>query len=594
MLVSFNYKFQKGEIMANEIRGLLFETITDMALQQAIRIARIPGEVRWNERPEGMNITPDFTIGTDVNKPSHVVLVTASGAARNSEMKAWRNLGEMQEVKAQLLGPPIVINVYFKSEVRQGVVSTAEHLYDSILYIENKKYYKPLERWVEANLRNAAKTKEARRTLLRESVRFDKEIAAAIDELANDLAVSLKQRKVELDSLWRLMQADFKSHRNYRSAKVTTVRRGLAKLSVLEPKNRKQVYESLQTRRAMTDSLPNYVFDLDFFKKSLAGARLVDAEILNVISLLGADRCEEVLDRTSDSTSIWINQLRNLSTVSGHVDFVYENYEKFTNPKEYEKLIVECFDDPTKLSGIGTDEKVWVFEIIVTLLKAKSGRLQGYGSAQIAQDTQIPELLKGLHGIVLAPFVQCEKMFSPENLSRLATGMSKRISSDIKKDEILKLKENTIRIKIKENLEDRLIPYCMFEPLPWLLELELKKQGKSGSGKLRYGGWLNEFAEVGRSRATTPFIKVGTTLIHWKSVSDAGKDHKKKELSARARNVKYQYDAKTKTFKRREGVERLALIADGTFTDSDLKVLADSGWDLIVYPDEISDLVSKL
>lgn len=38
----------------------------------------------------------------------------------------------------------------------------------------------------------------------------------------------------------------------------------------------------------------------------------------------------------------------------------------------------------------------------------------------------------------------------------------------------------------------------------------------------------------------------------------------------------------------------LALIIDGTFDDADLRVLAEAGWDMIVYPDEIPDLVSRL
>jgi hypothetical protein len=73
-----------------------------------------------------------------------------------------------------------------------------------------------------------------------------------------------------------------------------------------------------------------------------------------------------------------------------------------------------------------------------------------------------------------------------------------------------------------------------------------------------------------------------------------GRHHKKKELSARARNVKYQYDPKTGMFHRRDGVDKLALIVDGTFDDADLKVLAGSGWDIIVYPDELDKLINAI
>jgi hypothetical protein len=38
----------------------------------------------------------------------------------------------------------------------------------------------------------------------------------------------------------------------------------------------------------------------------------------------------------------------------------------------------------------------------------------------------------------------------------------------------------------------------------------------------------------------------------------------------------------------------LALIVDGTFDDADLKVLACSGWDIIVYPDELDTLINAI
>ena len=48
--------------MANETRGLLFETIADAALQKAIGIAGIPGKVFWNEKPKGMSIVRDYRL----------------------------------------------------------------------------------------------------------------------------------------------------------------------------------------------------------------------------------------------------------------------------------------------------------------------------------------------------------------------------------------------------------------------------------------------------------------------------------------------------------------------------------------------------
>ena len=123
---------------------------------------------------------------------------------------------------------------------------------------------------------------------------------------------------------------------------------------------------------------------------------------------------------------------------------------------------------------------------------------------------------------------------------------------------------------------------------------ELKKQGKSCEPKKPYVGWVNEYAEVGKKSATTPFVKVGSTLVHWKSSHKSHPNDKTKELSARARSVKYQYHPENRSFTRRTGVDQLVLIVDGDWNDRHLQTLANAGWDKIIYPDEISQLVSQL
>lgn len=579
--------------MANEARGLLFEAITDEALNRAVKLARIKGKVFWNEKTVGMSITPDFTIGENSDTPSHVFLVTAGQAHSNYHMKIWRNLAELFESKAQLPDFPIVVSIYYKFVDKQGLAKAANLSYDSYINVVEKPYYPILDEWVDKNLRNSVKTKETRQNLLQKDIASNLGLATSLDSLAKDLAASLKIRKNELQPLWQLMKNDFLKIRNYPKERKTSVRRGIGKLSVLEPYIRELVYKAGDKPFITPNKiLPPYLNDLPFFTRSITGLRLIDNEIKEAINLLGARNCELILKRLPSSMSYWINALQNLTRIVTHTKFVEENFNSFTNPERYKHLLLKCFDNPAELSGEESDDKVWVFDIVISLLKAKSNRMQGYGLAQISHDTKTPEF--GTGGFLIAPFANREKPLSERHIALLAEGLSKKFAEEISITDISKLKTKLIEVTIKENLEDRLIPYRNFEPLLWLLEEELKLKNKNYTPKTNYTGWLNEYAKIGQNYATTPFVKVGKTLIHWKSVSDAGKDHKKKELSSRARNVKYQYDAKTKTFNRRAGVDRLALIVDGTFTDSDLKVLADSGWDLIIYPHEISDFVSKL
>ena len=97
---------------------------------------------------------------------------------------------------------------------------------------------------------------------------------------------------------------------------------------------------------------------------------------------------------------------------------------------------------------------------------------------------------------------------------------------------------------------------------------------------------------VTRFQPFYPLVSGSQGLICWKSVTDSGKDHKRKELSARARALRFQ--KKTEEFSINPNIEKLILVIDGTFNDEDLKVLYESGWDEIYYPDEMNELLASI
>lgn len=581
--------------MANETRGILFEAIAEQAILKAKRIAHISGSLFWNEKPEAMSITPDFTIGSDKNSPDKIILVTASGSAKETDKKFWRNIGELEEVKSQISTTPTVISLYFKSVVKKTLAIVSEEVCDATLHIDLTDYHSELTGWVDKNIKANAKTKEAKRELLVKDIQSNSQLASAIASLAQDLADALQQHNKELEPLWALMKQDYKKPHHPPESKKTYIRRGLGKLMVIESKARQAIYQA-KGKSIDRDLVPDYAYELRFSKKSLAGAHISDPEIKGALELLGGDVCKAVLQQAPKSMEMWINPLRDLNRVATHVDFVHNNYDQIIDPKGLEVLLVKCFNDPSDLSGEAGDEKVWIYEILVSLLKAKTGKKQGYGLAQLAEDTGLAETGEGapLARFIIPKFTQREEFLQPQHLSMLAKGLSERFRNDVSRQDVFALKVKVEEWVIKENLEDRLIPYRNFEPLMWLLIAELDKQGKAYEAKRPYIGWINEYTAIGKKSATTPFVKVGSTLVHWKSSHGSHPNDKTKELSARARSVKYQYSTEMKQFSRRENINQLALIVDGDWTDRHLDTLSKSGWDIIVYPDQISDLVAKL
>jgi hypothetical protein len=585
--------------MANEVRGKLYETIAQKALEEAIKIAGIHGVLRWNETPEGLSVEPDFTIGEDKDHPCVIVMVTASGSSSDSHKKSWRNLGEFQEIKAQLPEMPRVVNLYFISEVKKAIAVGTNKLYDATIHVQTKPYHEELDRWVNANLKDIAKTKEEKIELLEKALESNPVLAKSISALAKDLAHAIQQENADLKPLWGLMREDFKKTHKVPTARKTSVRRGLAKLLVVEKKTRGKVYDFIETGKPIEIGKDEkYLNDLRYLKQIIGGYVVYDQEIRSVFEILGKKKCEEILSFVGKRIDAWICELRQLDNLNKFIDFIAQNKQKIAVPPTCLMLLEQCQENPGQFAmemGIsfnGTLDRNWLFSTIVTILKADTGRLTGYGYAQLSADIgDSKEISSGY--LTLADWINRKPgvHLKKEVLENISKALSYRIS--LVKD-IPSLKEKVKTTTIKSLLEDRLITYWKYEPLLWLLEAELKKQGKPYTPKKSYVGWINEYAELGKKVVTTPFVKVGNCLIHWKSVSDAGKVHKKKELAARARNMLYQYDPVSKKFSRRNEINRLVLIVDGTFNDEDLKILAQAGWDTIIYPDEIPTFVSSL
>lgn len=587
--------------MANEKRGLIAEAIMHRALEKAVKQQGVVGQVFHNKKPSGMSVTPDLTVGQDSSDPEHVVLVTASGAEHNSHMKFMRNVGEIFEAKVQLPREAKVHSTYALSEQKEKVRNLMDLLTDSSIHIDDDGPTAYLSQWLDIPVTVNVKDRDARLAFVDNALLTDSRFQTAFDALVKTLRLSLGKTNTDLVPLWTLMREDYQQALNSLDTnplpqpRQTFVRRGIGKLMVLDKDTRKAVYDSLKTGDVIKGDVPAYALQLGFLQRTLGGTRLQDDEIRNVIELLGPEQCEKLISSASRAMWIWINPLRNLQRLTAHVDFVRDHYDQVTDPTGLKQILQDTYTDPAKLSGEASDEKVWPYEIMVSLLKAHSGKKQGYGLAQLAKD--VGKTAFGPTGsqvrFVIPPFIQRQKPLSDEQLTALATGLAKRFGDTVPRDEINGLKDAVVEAVIKENLEDRLIPYRNFEPLVNLLKQAAAVSGVTLGQKENYTGWISEYADSGKAVATTPFIRFGDTLVHWKSASDAGKGHKVKELSARARIIKYQYDPETATFSRRPEAQRLVLIIDGTFDAKDLRVLRLAGWDEIVYPDEISKILAK-
>lgn len=95
--------------MAGEKIGDAYEALIKIALDELKNRSILTENTYWEEKPSGITVKPDFTIGPDKDHPKIVIMSTHSSASKNSDMKCWRNIGELCELKPTIIPMPIAV-----------------------------------------------------------------------------------------------------------------------------------------------------------------------------------------------------------------------------------------------------------------------------------------------------------------------------------------------------------------------------------------------------------------------------------------------------------------------------------------------------
>jgi hypothetical protein len=196
-----------GARRAGERKGITYEAIVKVALEELVRKGKLAGTVFWNEKPDDMTIEPDFTVGPDKDHPTHVFLVTHSGAAGNSHMKFWRNIGELAEAKVRLAKPARVYSVSFDSAIKADLKVLQGTVFDGQLLVGETDYGGRLVTWVEANSPGLPKDGDDKADAIRDAMN-DRTRAdnpkALVDAVGRDLGKLVAASRTELDALWTM------------------------------------------------------------------------------------------------------------------------------------------------------------------------------------------------------------------------------------------------------------------------------------------------------------------------------------------------------------------------------------------------------
>jgi hypothetical protein len=449
--------------------------------------------------------------------------------------------------------------------------------------------------------------------------------------------------------LWQLMTADFEARRSEtpRAARVTLLRRGLARWLVFDESIRAKVLAAHYGGRPLpSGDIPDYAKHLGMLHVRIgtgyippAPTETTDHDMVSTTAAdlrLAADFFRNATPTVTLASSGLHDSLKSIPVemaraaeqiraMPKQVDewhkYVLDNWRKVCDPYECYRLLVSCAEDAAADGGLDppASSRVWLYDHLVAILRAVADRNNdfGYGAlvsqfkagvGTVAFDSAMRRIVASLppreakaarrwvdntlpgstepgrRGF--QDWLGGTKDVSPAVIGAFAFALATLLSK-IKKPTAAS--SDALISAHAYSFWNKLLTHQDFEPLPALI-----RAACGTSVKLRpIATIMADLAEraVQNAGLITAFAFPGG-LICWKSVTNSGKDHKRKELCGRARALRFRRIGKS--FSKSPEVYRLFLVVDGTFDDSDLRVLSESGWDRIFYPDEMEQLVAAI
>jgi hypothetical protein len=550
--------------------GVVFEALVYSAL---INLGQ--KNVHWNETPEGFPTDPDILIG-NLEKPEAWLMITSSSSAKNTPEKFWRNAYELFSSKRYFNHSPAVTNIVFRGQQMEGMQTAFDGFCDTNIYVENFTEGQRLIDFVGNLPKSVPQGKEEKIEFLQKRISADKSIVKALKWLGNLINKSLRNHKLEMKPLWSLLQKETRQKR-HRISRQTFLRRGLVKLMLFPPRCREEILQK-KNGAVKLRKVPAFAFDLEIFGKTIGGATLIDEELQWLLDNFSDDFLKNLMEACycgrKEHWDKWLLEIRTDSVQDNHRYVLHNLNELCTSQGMLNHL--------AKFS----DAHNWLFWHLIEVFKTASGKRQGYGFAAISRDVGYSRgISQGYKYLADWANGSLRQELPRKLLQDVSVTFSRRLS-DLGQEGLEAMK-NSIRMEYRRNLfEQKLVAYWLFEPIPTMVHEVLAAQNISHERIQRHSTVFGEYVGT-PNRITTPVIQVGTTIIHWKSAFKNSRD-KVKELCGRATALRVKFE--TGRFQRRKTVEKLILVVDGVFTSDELSALYRSGWDEILYPDELSEL----
>lgn len=599
--------------MAGERAGRIYEALIAGALMREPKAAK--GPVYWNVDSPRLMVRPDLIIGTP-DAPSAIVLITRAGSRRDWHKKFWRNVGEAIDVK-MVFPSATLVSVNLGTEPKEDLIAALSAVVDCVVF-PSRSDREHLEQWADSIEPDAPADADALLAYVSAALgKSDRETKRIVADVARQTSVASGHVQ-DWSAVAATQSGRAARARATRGSWETppSLRRGLAKLLVFGSPS--LVVKQLGPRGAVSEALGSAMAEFGWAAPSVAGWRASDPELAEVLTHFRRDVLQTILEKcvTAELTSMCAD-VASTEWLAATASFLREHRGDLCDPKRLHSLLGTSRKDVAtlRISSAPPDGLVgsWLFRSISTLLKAASGRKQGFGYEQLIGDVRALSVQSKDAAVVVrcgATADDIRRAGATDSLRRKLVDWVSGLSGDITLSEwqialvalVLSKRLASLSPDAFERgcaafpammrrltYEDRVAPYAYFEPLPQMIESVLSLSGLTVTAVPRHATLFSELPDSDRDVATCPVLEMSGVCIYWKSSHGSHTADKTKELCGRGFALRNRWikDGKIVPF---AAITQSVLVLDGDFTSSDVEHLVRAGWDHVVSSRDISSL----
>ena len=594
--------------MADELKGKIYEVLSIIAIKKYTNIINKGETLFWNKQPKEINVEPDITIGVNSDYPRLLMLVTHTSAERASDKKFWRNMGEFVDARVAFGNKIRIVSVNFDSVQKRRLATVSDLMFDGMIEVDRTTYGTKLIAFANQlvveyeNLKVPVNEKLA---MIEEQI-----VSGREEQLVKLLAKDLQRISLMESSNSKSWYSAFSSMQGNRAfsfvseRKCTYIRRGLGRLlPITDIGTVKSILYSIRHNTPIR-IVPDFFIKLNLAHKTVGGYKISQdiinekKKIVNELYYLGNILSDD------DILKIW-NQSRSSTTPLNQVcleivtglysqyhNFIIEKFESLIRPNLMAKALEECFFSPDSILnysiiGLTDDWRAWLFDYIMTIIKAKTGKQQGYGYSRLVVDSGLYKPGKrSILDFVLPEYNSRSKMLDRNILEAVA----RVLSSKLEEIGLEWIKDNEALVHafyLRILFEDKIYKAANYDPIQIMITDRIHNLQLIP----RYPTLLTEFLNAQNS--TCFVLKSGSTIIMWQSAYGANCGHKFNELVGRIGMLRTKFNSNGNISVRKE-VRRALLVIDGTWSEKHIQCLHRAGFDGIYYPDEIDKLKAAI